>query len=299
LANEVSVFQPSERQLAWLAARLKRDCVVPVGSDAELLAALPEVDAAVVWRFEREWYSRSTRLRQVLTPAAGRESVALDPTGRAAVHYGTFHGQIMAESLLAMVLFMNRRLGHAVHAQRRSAWERRPYQTTRSLCGQIALLVGYGNIGGHVARLLRSVGMIVHGLKRDLTRGTEGLDQVFGARQLLAAVAHANHIVCILPGDTGTDNLLGRAAFERMQPQACVYNLGRGNAIDGDALLWALKHGRIAGAYLDVVPEEPLPPGSPLWSAPNLHLTPHASAIRDDYLDLYFAELARKLEAVR
>jgi len=298
LANEVPVFQPSERQLAWLVARLKRDCVLQVESDAELLAALPEVDAAVVWRFEREWYACSTRLRHVATPSAGREGVAPDPTGRALVHYGTFHGQIMAESLLAMVLFMNRRLGHATHAQRQSAWDRRPYQSTRPLCGQVALIVGYGSIGVHVARLLRSVGMTVHGLKRDPARGAEGLDRAYGAGDLLQAVARADHTVCVLPGDTGTDNLLGRDAFERMKPNGCVYNLGRGNAIDASALLWALSSGRIAGAFLDVAPEEPLPGSSPLWSVPNLYLTPHASAIRADYLDLYFEELAGKLEAV-
>jgi phosphoglycerate dehydrogenase-like enzyme len=80
-----------------------------------------------------------------------------------------------------------------------------------------------------------------------------------------------------------------------MQPSACVYNLGRGNTIDPEALRGALAQGHIRGAFLDVVPEEPLPVDSPLWSAPNLYLTPHASAISAEYLDLYFDELARQL----
>jgi phosphoglycerate dehydrogenase-like enzyme len=80
-----------------------------------------------------------------------------------------------------------------------------------------------------------------------------------------------------------------------MKPNAVVYNLGRGNAIDPEALVAALRQRRIAGAFLDVVPEEPLPAVSPLWSVPNLYLTPHASAISRDYLDLYFDELAGEL----
>jgi phosphoglycerate dehydrogenase-like enzyme len=80
-----------------------------------------------------------------------------------------------------------------------------------------------------------------------------------------------------------------------MQPSACVYNLGRGNAIDADALCAALCSASIAGAFLDVLPEEPLPPSSPLWTTPNLYLTPHASAINAEYLDLYFEELGEQL----
>jgi D-2-hydroxyacid dehydrogenase (NADP+) len=102
-------------------------------------------------------------------------------------------------------------------------------------------------------------------------------------------------VVCVLPGDTGTDHFLDALAFECMRPSACVYNLGRGNAIDADSLCRALARGRIAGAFLDVQAQEPVPPDSPLWTAPNLYLTPHCSAISADYLDLYFVELAAEL----
>src|SRR5690606_4679421 len=104
--------------------------------------------------------------------------------------------------------------------------------------------------------------------------------------QRLEALALADHVVCVLPGDTGTDRFLDAAAFAAVKPGAVVYNLGRGNAIDVGALTAALQAGRIAGAFLDVVPDEPLPEGSPLWTAPRLFLTPHASAIYADYLDL-------------
>jgi phosphoglycerate dehydrogenase-like enzyme len=134
--------------------------------------------------------------------------------------------------------------------------------------------------------------MRVHGLKRDATRGGEGVERLFSATQLLAAVALADHVACLLPSDTGSDRLLDARALEHMKPSAFVYNLGRGNAIDVDALQAALTQKRIAGAFLDVLPEEPLPQASPLWTTPNLYFTPHATAVRADYLDLYFAELS-------
>ena len=116
--------------------------------------------------------------------------------------------------------------------------------------------------------------------------------RVFSAEQRLKALAGADHVVCVLPSDTGTDRFLDAAAIASLPERAVVYNLGRGNAIDAEALCDALHRGRVAGAFLDVVPEEPLPESSPLWRAPNLYLTPHASAIGADYLDLYIEELA-------
>ena len=298
LANDVRSFQPTHAQLLALESRVHQHSFLRVESKEELLAELPNLDAVVVWRFDRDSYARSSRLRHVFTPSAGRESIAPDPGGRVVVHYGTFHGRIMAESLLAMVLFMNRRLGRAVRSHDAGSWDRTFYESTRPLSTQSALIVGYGHIGRHMATLLRKVGMSVCGMKRDLSHGTEGLDETFDSRNIIDAVGRADHVVCVLPGDTGTDSIIDRAALEGMRRTTCVYNLGRGNAIDAEALVWALESGRIAGAFLDVTPQEPLPHDSRLWRTPNLYITPHASAIRNDYLDLYFAEITAALQGL-
>jgi phosphoglycerate dehydrogenase-like enzyme len=291
LTNPVSAFAANAKQIGALAARLSKHSLHAVFDEADFLRELPSAEAVVVWRFLPEWYESAPHLRHVCTPAAGRERIAPDPTRRSARHFGAFHGQIMAESLLAMMLFMNRRFGRAMQAQRERQWAPLAYEGLVPLRGQIALLVGYGAIARHAARLLSAAGLRVHGLKRDEARGTEGAERVFGVDQLLEAVSLADHVACLLPSDTGSDHLLDQRAFEKMKASAFVYNLGRGNAIDVAALARALLAERLAGAFLDVVPEEPLPDDSPLWSVKNLYLTPHASAIRSDYLDLYFAEL--------
>jgi D-2-hydroxyacid dehydrogenase (NADP+) len=278
-----------------LAARLPAHELSNVASDAALLAALPLADAAVVWRFHAEWYARAPRLRHLFTPSAGREPFEPDPSGRVTLHFGHFHGALMAESLVGMVLFMNRRLGVAVAAQAERRWDRTPYSSCRRLHGQVALIIGFGAIGQHCGRLLSALGVVVHGLRRRGAAPSPAAARLFSAEQRLEAVALADHVVCVLPGDTGTDHFLDAVAFAAMKPSAVVYNLGRGNAIDPDALTAALHAGRIAGAFLDVQPDEPLPASSPLWAAPHLYLTPHASAISRDYLDLYFDELAHEL----
>ena len=78
-----------------------------------------------------------------------------------------------------------------------------------------------------------------------------------------------------------------------------LLTLGRGNAVDEQALVEALESGRIAGAFLDVFEQEPLPPDSPLWDAPNLEFLPHASAISREYLDLWLEELAGLFSGAR
>jgi D-2-hydroxyacid dehydrogenase (NADP+) len=297
LDSSVSVFRAADVQVARFAARLPGHEIERMTSKAELVSGLAEADAVVVWSFPARWYELAPRLCHVFTPAAGRERIQPDPRGRVQAHFGTFHGSMMAESLLAMMLFQNRRFGTAIEHQRAHRWEPTEYQGTRRLSQQTALIVGYGAIGRRMAELLTAVGMTVHGLKRNTAQGTAGVAHLYAPQELHDALAVADHVVCILPGDTGTDNLLDRSAFARMKPGAFVYNLGRGNAVDPDALADALRSGALAGAFLDVWPTEPLPSDSPLWDVPHLYLTPHASAIYEEYLDLCFEEIAQRVES--
>jgi D-2-hydroxyacid dehydrogenase (NADP+) len=294
LANPVPAFQPTPRQLAALSASAAPHEIVVAEAEGDFMAALPSAHAVVVWRFEASWYARAPRLAHVFTPAAGREGFAPDPAARVVRHFGRFHGAIMAESLVAMIAFMNRRMGAALAAQGLGRWDRSPYSECRRLYGQVALIIGFGSIGRECGRLLAALGMRVEGLRRSALPSAPAI-RTWSAERRLEALAGADHVICVMPGDTTTDHFLDAVAFAHMKPSAFVYNLGRGNAIDAEALRQALAAGSIAGAFLDVVPEEPLPVGSALWTTPNLYLWPHASAISAEYLDLYFEQLAREL----
>ncbi|HET9929558.1 MAG TPA: NAD(P)-dependent oxidoreductase, partial [Polyangiaceae bacterium] len=124
-----------------------------------------------------------------------------------------------------------------------------------------------------------------------------GAERSFTPEQLGEALALADHVVSLLPGDASTQGFFGASAFSKMKPSAYFYNLGRGSTVDEAALVTALGNGTIAGAFLDVTAEEPLRPESVLWRTENLYITPHSSAIAAQYLDLYFDELAPMLRA--
>jgi phosphoglycerate dehydrogenase-like enzyme len=292
LEHEIRAFQVQTEQLDALRARHPQHDFEPVQGEAAFLRALPDADAVLVWRFAADWYALAPRLRFVATPAAGREQLEPDPKGRVRAVHGHFHGKIMAESLLGMLLFFSRRLGACVEDQRASRYAREPYSATRRLAGQRALIVGYGPLGRECARLLTAVGLRVIGVKRDANVEPHPAEAVYPIERLAELLPEADHVVLTLPGDTDTRHLFSDTQFTLMRHSAGLYNLGRGNAVDEAALVRALEAGALAHAFLDVFENEPLTPDSPLWHTPNLAILPHASAISSEYLDLWFAELS-------
>jgi phosphoglycerate dehydrogenase-like enzyme len=298
LEHPIRAFSVQPAQLETLAARHPEHVFRKVTDEAAFLRELPDAGAALVWGFAATSYAHGPRLRFVATPAAGRERLEPDPTGRVRSVHGHFHGRIMAESLLGMMLHFSRRLDLALADQREGRYRRDEYSTTRRLSGQTALIVGYGPLGRECARLLRALGLRVLGVKRDATGDPSPADAVFSPSELFTLLPEADHVVLTLPSDTGTDHLFSDAAFAAMRPSAGLYNLGRGNAIDEAALVRALEAKKLAHAFLDVFEEEPLPPSSPLWKTPNLAFTPHSSAISREYLDLFFEELHPELRAL-
>lgn len=298
LVHEVRAFHLSEAQLAALRATYPALEFVACASEAEYLGVLPTAHGALVWRFDAAWYERAPLLRVVATPAAGRERVAADPSGRVRQLHGAFHGQIMAETLVGMVSYWARRFDLAEAQQRERRYERDTFSSTGRLAEQSALVVGYGPLGRRCAASLKALGMRVAGVKRNAAVDPAPADAVYPATELFSALAAADHVVVTLPSDTGADHLFDDRAFAAMKPSAYFYNLGRGNVVDESALVRALEQNRLGGAFLDVFEREPLPETSPLWSAPRLRLLPHASAIARQYLDLWFVELGPELASL-
>ena len=111
------------------------------------------------------------------------------------------------------------------------------------------------------------------------------VDRFFERRELHAALAEADFVVLALALTPETDRILDAAALAAMKPSAYLINVSRGVQVDEAALIEALRSGRIAGAGLDAVTEEPLAPESPLWAMPNVIITPHVSPGRDRFAE--------------
>ncbi len=292
LKNEVDAFSVKPRHLERIREAFPDICLVEVTGREDFRDRLTDAVWVLTWVFWPEWYANAPKLEAVFTPAAGHDWVQPDPSGRVKNFYGHFHGRIMRESLLAMMLYFNRRLAPALDNRNKKIWDRRIYDGASSLFSQRVLIVGYGAIGRQMAGLLHAFGARITGVKRN-TAGFEtdpSAERVVTFAQLNEELPMADHVVLMLPGGPETDNLFTREHFDRMKPGSYLYNLGRGNCYREEDLVAALTNGPLAGAGLDVFHEEPLPTSSPLWEFPNALITPHTSAISREHLDLYVEE---------
>lgn len=267
----------------------------------EVPPLLPRARAALVWSFSSAWNDLSPHLRLLSTPAAGRELIRARPRPGLAIRFGSFHGELMAETVVGMMLAFCRGIKDCLD-RGRSGWPRTEVGgAMRQLRGSHAVVLGFGNIGKWVGRLLKPFGVRVTGVNRtDLTRPDyfTADDAVVGIENLDGLLPAADHLVLVLPAGDGTTDIIDARRLALLRPDAYIYNVGRGNAIDIDALAAALRSGAVKGAGLDVFPEEPLPEESPIRSCPNALILPHVSAFAPNYLDLYLDELSPVLEGL-
>lgn len=292
LHNSVDAFSLKQRHLDDIREQLPDVPITVAADQGDFLKKLPEAECALVWGFKPDWYAMAPRLKALFTPAAGHDWVARDPSGRVRTFYGSFHGRIMRESLLSMMLHFNRRIGSSLDDQRNRRWGRLDYSSCTALFSQRVLMVGFGALGQSMAELLKAFGARITGVKRRLTGfgGNPDVDRMISFDRLEEELPGADHVVLLLPGGVETDGIFTARHFSAMKPGACLYNLGRGNCYREEDLLEALRNGPLAGAGLDVFAEEPLPPASPLWEQPNVLITPHSSAISQEYIDLFIQE---------
>jgi len=297
LENSFATFSLSESNLADLARSFPQLEIELVKSEGEFAAGISDAEIAASWSFPVELYAKATRLVALYTPSAGREHVALDPRGKVKVHFGSFHGELIAETLLGLVLYFNRQLAHVLANQREGIWEREYLARSPRLGSQHLLIIGFGNVGRACARLFRGFGCRITGVRRSPRdeRLDRDADAVLPFSSLSAVLSEADHVVAILPSDTGTDRIITREHFRAMKRSAYFYNLGRGNCYAEEELVAALRTGLIAGAGLDVFAQEPLPRSSDLWKLPNVVLLPHASPLYPDYMDLFVREMKEDL----
>ena len=224
--------------------------------------------------------ARAPRLKWVQLQSAGCERYTLPgnvfPHGRVALTTasGVFDLPI-AEHVLGMMLGHTRNLFHFARQQTGGHWDRNR-DVERDFSGSTVGIVGLGSIGTAVAARSRALGARVLGLRRS-PAPDDPVDASFTPDRLHEMLAQCDFVALCLPATVDTKHVIDAAALAVMKPHAFLTNIGRGSAIDTDALVAALRAGTIGGGGLDVTDPEPLPDGHPLWDMDNVLITPHTS----------------------
>jgi phosphoglycerate dehydrogenase-like enzyme len=208
--------------------------------------------------------SVATGVETVLVPEVVESDIVVTNSA------GTTAGPV-AEFTFARILEHAKRLPYIAERQREHAWDRFFHD---SLDGATIAVVGLGPIGRRVASLAKAFDMNVIGVRRRPEAGPGPCDEVFGADRLPEVMARSDYVVLLAAVTAETRGLLDRQALAAAKPGSFIVNVGRAELVDHDALIEAAREGRISAA-LDVVPEEPLPPESPLWETPGISVSSH------------------------
>jgi phosphoglycerate dehydrogenase-like enzyme len=271
-----------------------------------LRRVLAESDAAFAAFLDSDLVPSLTRLRWVQAPAAGVAHMLSRELAASPIVLTSARGvraRAIAEHVMLMALALARQLPLVLKRQSERAWaldEIDTAGTIRTLHGRQLGIVGLGSIGTEVARLAAGLGMRVLAIRKHAS-GTPppGVDAVFPPERLTDLLSSSDVVVLSAALTAETRLIVNREALAHVKPGAWLINISRGRLIDDEAVIEALRDGRLGGAALDVFTREPLPPDSPYWDLPNVIITPHVSGAMEDYwtpLVGLFAENLRRFE---
>ena len=273
---------------------------------------LPAADVAFTPFVDRDVFPAATRLRWVQSPAVGVGSLLYPELVASELVVTTARGiraRAIAEHVLGVSIALARQLHVAIRAQVAHHWAQDAIEgpgrcTVTALLSRRLGIVGLGSIGLEVARIAVPFGLRVSAVRRrtdtPLPDSSVSIDELFPPDRLMELLAKSDIVLLSTPLTRETRQLIGRRELGEIKRGAFLINVGRGKLIDDDAVIEALRDGRLGGAALDVFTREPLDPASPYWDMPNVIITPHTSGAMDDYwtplVDL-FAENLRRFEA--
>ena len=249
-------------------------------SAAEAVEMAGDIDAAVGF-YQPEFVEAAPRLRWIQMLSTGINTAPLELLRRRGITLTNAHtyGPNMADHAMAFMLMLSRQIPQIMRLQAGGTWKRPDgVPDPGELTGQTLLIVGLGGIGRELARRASAFGMRILATRRRAEGPPpEGVDELHPQAALHELLPRADWVNVSVPFTEQTRGLIGDDEFALMRRGAHILCLARGGIVDTGALLRALDSGQVAGAGLDVTDPEPLPDGHPLWTYPNVVITPHTS----------------------
>lgn len=245
--------------------------------------ACPEIYDAVICNnlFKYNKPEKFTRLRMIQLMSAGVDeklSAYADRNGIALRNARGVYSIPIAETVVMQILNICKNNKGFIKNQELHSWEKD--RDLVELNGMTALIIGYGDIGKETAKRLKAFGVNITAANRSM-KADENIDEVIPLCDICKHAPRFDIVTVSIASCKDTVGLLGKEFFESMKTGGIFVNVSRGNVIDEEALAENVKSGKLRGAAIDVMKNEPLDKNSPLWDLDGLYITPHNSFVSD------------------
>jgi phosphoglycerate dehydrogenase-like enzyme len=291
-----SPFQRDPQRFAELEKRHGIEIIVPNRGDP-MAPFIGDVDA-VYGQVTADDFPSAKKLRWVQSPSAGVEWMwrvpGLQDSDIVVTNMRGAHAVTIAEHTFAFLLWQTRGLKAFGDNQHEHKWGRDDVPLT-NIRGRTMGIIGFGNIGRAIARRATGFEMRVLAVDAEAVPPGEGVEEVWPLDRLTDLCRESDVLVISAPITPSSRNMVRREHIRAMRRGSYLLQMSRGAITNEAALVDALEEGHLAGAGLDVTETEPLPVGDPLWTAPNLIVTPHSSASSPLTTDLVWSILGENI----
>jgi phosphoglycerate dehydrogenase-like enzyme len=268
----------------YLKPRHPELTITTVSTRDEALKLAPEADVLMAFgpQVKKDFFQHTPKLKWVFSLGTGTDGITDSPyLGKDVIVTAVrgIHGEPISEMAFLQMLAFARDFRRIERQREEKAWNRFPGTL---LHGKTVGILGVGAIAEGLAPRCKAFGMRVIGISRT-NRPIPGFDKIYSRAEIVQAMPELDYFVMLVPLEADTRNFVSDAVLSAMKPTAFLINLARGGVLDEDALIRALNGRKLAGAALDALATEPLPAGSPLWTMPNVIITPHLGGYYDNY----------------
>ncbi len=238
---------------------------------AEIIVGFPKPEDLV----------RATNLKWLQTPSSGvgqyMDRALFAHEGVILTNAKGTYGPQIADHVLGMIIGFNHNLFLYHDQMKEQKWYR--YVPTKDLWQSTIIIIGLGDIGTNLATRAKAHGMRTIAVKRTMAEKPSSVDELYTIDKLDGVLGQGDYVVLCAASTDETEHLIDAKRLSLMKEGSYLINVGRGSLVDEEALIKALESGHLGGAGLDVTATEPLEKESPLWSLPNVLITPHASGL--------------------
>jgi phosphoglycerate dehydrogenase-like enzyme len=284
---------------AWFSERLRSEFreleVVHLPDNQRIDEEVVDSEVLMAWSIRPEQIAAAKKLRWIHSPAAAVNQLMFREIVDSEIvvtNAREVHGPVVAEHVIALIFALAKKIPQSAILQQKRIWGQQilwdEQPRIREVAGATLGIVGLGSIGRSVVKSAKALGMRVIAIREHPEKGSEGADQVLPPAQIDEVFRQADYIVLAAPVTATTRAIANARRIALMKTTSSLINVGRGPLVDEPALIQALVDKKIGGAALDVFPKEPLPADSPLWSVPNLLLTPHTAALTDKLWERHY-----------